>query len=175
MKKPEKADLIIRFWLFIWIAAANVIAILFVSARGIPTWPIWFASIFFFLQGMTKNVAISTLGGGVVGLLAALALEVIGIGVLGPSTGHWGLIILLVVILAIIIIGGAWLHSALNNAAFGYLTIASIFLGQLSQGGLSNLNSFLTMLLTFLIGGGIVVAGCMIVLSVVIKSLTPKA
>jgi hypothetical protein len=174
MNKPEAIDLKVRTGLFLWVFVLNIAAPVLVP--HLPGWPMWFASIFYFISGMTPKAAKETFCGGLFGLVAAYVL-LIGIEKMAPVFGSTAenplggllpaLAVALFIILGVIIIGGAYFPLFLNNAAFGYLTIAAINLEGIKAG-------FVNYLIMLVIGGGIMVGGCMFIVGTIIKNEMKK-
>jgi hypothetical protein len=163
--KPDKMELKIRIGLFLWVFVVNIAAPILVPQY--PAWPMWVASIYYFTAGMTLKAAQEAFCGGLVGLIAAYALGA-GFEVLAPSLGLLPvLVILLFIILGLIIVGGAYVPIALNNSAFLYLTIATIHLETIGT-------NFLPYILMLIVGGGILVGGCLAIVQTVVKGEMKK-
>ena len=94
-QKPNRHQVIVTTCVLIWIFIVNVAAI----ALGIAGWPLYFVTIFFFALGADMKNVPSIFAGGTLGLIAALA---------------------------VIILGGTVCPVACNNVAFAYLTVATV-------------------------------------------------
>ena len=94
-QKPSRHQFIVTSCVLVWIFIVNVAAI----ALGIAGWPLFFVTIFFFALGADMKNVPSIFAGGTLGLIAALA---------------------------VIILGGTVCPVACNNVAFAYLTVATV-------------------------------------------------
>jgi len=150
-KKATKGELIITSLVFLWIFIVNVVAVIFAK---VPTWPMYFVTIFFFAMEADKKKIPSIFMGGTAGILLALLLEK-GIGALAPSVGAIPAVsIMLFIILGLIIVGGNYLPWVLNNITFAYMTIATINMEIIDK----NIVNWILMLL---IGGAIILVGAL--------------
>jgi hypothetical protein len=164
--KPDKVELKIRIGLFLWVFVMNIAAPVLVPQY--PAWPMWIASIYYFTAGMTLKAAKEAFCGGLAGLIAAYALGA-GLMILAPSLGLFRVLAIgLFIVLGLIIVGGAYVPVVLNNAAFAYLTIATINIETIGT-------NFLSYVLMLIVGGGILVGGCLFIVQKVITSETKKA
>jgi hypothetical protein len=112
---------------------------------------------------MTVKAAKEAFCGGFVGLVLTYALG-FGFVVLAPVLGELlAIAILLFIILGVIIVGGAYCPLFLNNAAFAYLTIAAIDLATIGT-------NFVNYVIVLIIGGGILVGGCLLIIGAIMKS-----
>ena len=149
MKKTNRKDLIVLTTVFFWILIVNIGSAL----MGLVGWPMFFVPIFFFIQGADKGKIPSIFIGATLGLLSSYFL-VVGLHFLTPSIGLvLSFVIMITIILAMIIIGGAVFPIACNNVAFAYLTANTINLEGVS------FSSTVTNILVLLIGGGIMLGG----------------
>jgi hypothetical protein len=116
----------LRTAIFLWIFAVNIGALIFLEGSVLQAWPMYLACIFFLLEGGTLRHALHAFGGGMFGMVCALALA-LGLNKMAPTLGLLGaLAILLFIILGVIIVGGGIAPVVLNNTAFGYLTVCTI-------------------------------------------------
>lgn len=159
MNKPTKQEVIINVVIFLWIFVVNIAAALFSPAPG---WPMFFVTIFFFAMGADTKKIPSIFAGGAMGLVFALLLG-LALTHLTPVIGIVPtLIISLFIILGLVIVGGGYLPVVFNNITFAYLTIATIDMEII--GG-----SFLGWLLMLLIGGAVILGGCLLLLNLLLK------
>lgn len=156
MKKTNKESLITSTVILFWIFLVNVVAPMLTS---VPTWPMYFVTIFFFtMGGDKKNIAMIFLSGAL-GIIFAYALIHIATALM-PFTGEaLAVPIILFIILALVIVGGEVLPIVFNNITFAYLTIATI--------DITKIDTLLThWLLMLFIGGGIILCGALLCIKV---------
>lgn len=121
-QKPDRHHVIVTASVLVWIFIVNVAAV----ALGIAGWPLYFVTIFFFALGADMKNIPMIFAGGTLGLVAALALYAGTFG-LAPYMGLLGAFALSIgVILTVIILGGTVCPVVCNNAAFAYLTVATV-------------------------------------------------
>lgn len=163
-KKAPKIQVISTLVIFLWIFIVNIAAVILVK---VPTWPMFFVTIFFFLlQGDKKKIPTIFLSG-IVGIGFAFLLYK-GIVVFSPAMGTLGAVaVLLFVILGLIIVGGNYFPVIFSNITFAYLTIASIDLTVVEQ-------NFLPWILMLIIGGAIILLGSLGSLWLLGKIFAPK-
>lgn len=164
MNKPTKNEVIMNVVIFLWIFVVNVVAAI---VSPIPTWPMFFVTIFFFTLGAdTKNIAkifLSAAMGLVFALLFSLALTHLSpvIGIV-PT-----LIISLFIILGLVIVGGGYLPIIFNNITFAYLTIGTITMEIIGD-------NFLNWIIMLVLGGAVILGGCLILMNLLMKRFAKK-
>jgi hypothetical protein len=153
-----------------------------------PTWPMFFVTILYFVMGNDPKRIPEILCGGVFGFLMDLLLfwaiwqlmaqSAVFRGEPGLLEFHYAFIPVIFVILGLIIMGGTVCPLIFNNAAFTYLIAGSISIGKFyyTPDGIQLYareigNNFLV----FLIGGGIFLAGCILIQKLLIQWLTAQA
>lgn len=164
VKKPTKKDLVLTFLITLWVFAINIVAPIITS---VPTWPMFFVTICFFMLNADVKQIPSIFLGGTVGILGGWCL-LNGLLVLAPIIGEkMALAFLLFVILGIIIMGGTFCPMLFNNAAFAYLTIATLHIEDVAT---------LTAkwLLMLFVGGAVILVGCVGIMIVVEKMYAKK-
>ena len=164
MNKPSKNEVIVNVAVFLWIFVVNVVAAI---VSPIPTWPMFFVTIFYFTLGADpKNIAKIFLSGAmglVFALLFALALQY-----LAPVIGIVPVLcIALFVILGLVIVGGGYLPIIFNNITFAYMTIGTINMEIIGD-------MFLNWMIMLILGGAIILGGALVVLNIVMKQLAKK-
>jgi hypothetical protein len=153
-----------------------------------PTWPMFFVTILYFIMGNNPKKALEIFCGGLFGFLMTLLLFWATWQLMGQSAvfrGEPGLlefkyafIPVIFVILALIIMGGTVCPLVCNNAAFTYLIAGSISIGKFyyTPDGIQLYTREIgNNVLVFLIGGGIFLAGCILIQKVLIQWLTAQA
>lgn len=153
-----------------------------------PSWPMFFVTILYFIMGNDPKKIPEILCGGAFGLLTSLALfwatwqlmaqSAVFRGEPGLLEFKYAFIPVIFVILGVIIMGGTVCPLIFNNAAFAYLIAATISIGKFyyTPDGIQLYareigNNFLV----FLIGGGIFLAGCILIQKLLIQWLTAQA
>jgi hypothetical protein len=153
-----------------------------------PTWPMFFVTILYFIMGNNPKKSPEIFCGGLFGFLMALLLFWATWQLMGQSAvfrGEPGLlefkyafIPVIFVILGLIIMGGTVCPLICNNSAFTYLIAGSISLGKFyyAPNGIElYAREIGNNVLVFLVGGGIFLAGCIIIQKVLIQWLTSQA
>jgi hypothetical protein len=153
-----------------------------------PTWPMFFVTILYFIMGNNPKKSLEIFCGGLFGLLMALLLFWATWQLMGQSAvfrGEPGLlefkyafIPVIFVILGLIIMGGTVCPLIFNNAAFTYLVAGSISIGKFyytPDGIALYAREIGNNVLVFLIGGGIFLAGCILIQKLLIQWLTAQA
>jgi hypothetical protein len=158
------------------------------NSYSTPTWPMFFVTILYFIMGNDPKRVPEIFCGGLFGLLMDLLLFWATWQLMGQSAvfrGEPGLlefqyafIPVIFVILGVIILGGSVCPLIFNNAAFAYFVAGSISIGKfyytpdgMQLYGRDIGNNFLV----FIIGGGIFLAGCILIQGLLIKRLTAQA
>jgi hypothetical protein len=158
------------------------------NSYSTPTWPMFFVTILYFILGNNPKKIPEILCGGLFGFLMALFLFWATWQLMGQSAvfrGEPGLmefkyafIPVIFVILGLIIMGGTLCPLIFNNAAFTYLIAGSISIGKFyytPDGVQLYAREMGVNLLVFLIGGGIFLAGCILIQKLLIGWLTAQA
>lgn len=150
----SKPNYLLLFCIATWVIVLNIIIIMLQIPGG---WTLFFANIFFFEMGADVKKLKTIFWGGSTGLACAWILAMTE-GVLGPVIGGLpALFIVLALIIYIIIVLGPIVPSCFNNVAFAFLTISTINMQQVASGTLSYL-------IVFIIGGVIMIGGCILIL-----------
>jgi hypothetical protein len=172
---------------------------------SLASWPIFFVTIFYYVMGGNKKKIPEILCGGLFGLGMALLLFVGVWTIMGQSALANGtsaettdfaiaFIPVIVVILAIVIMGGTVAPLFCNNIAFGYMTIATVQMGRFlwypwlsgdkwmmtwpvgpTQGPAYFAQEIGMNALVFLVGGAVILGGCWLIEKYMIKWLTKRA
>jgi hypothetical protein len=158
------------------------------NSYSTPTWPMFFVTILYFIMGNNPKKSLEIFCGGLFGFLMALLLFWATWQLMGQSAvfrGEPGLlefkyafIPVIFVILALIIMGGTVCPLIFNNAAFTYLVAGSISIGKFyyTPNGIElYAREIGNNVLVFLIGGGIFLAGCILIQKLLIQWLTAQA
>lgn len=162
--KPSWIEVITSFVILLLIFAAFIVTPLITS---LPAWPMFFVTIFFFIQGADPKKIASIFLGGAVGILIAFGLVML-LGVIAPSIGVVAATAILVfVALAIIILGGTVLPALLNNVTFAYLTVCAINLESIKS-------STVGWLIMLIVGGGILLTTALLLVTSVQSRMMKK-
>jgi hypothetical protein len=153
-----------------------------------PTWPMFFVTILYFIMGNNAQKIPEILCGGLFGFLMCLLLfwgtwQLMGQtavfrGEPGLLEFKYAFIPVIFVILGLIIMGGTVCPLICNNCAFTYLIAGSISLGKFfyaPNGVELYFREIGNNVLVFLIGGGIFLAGCILIQKLLIQWLTAQA
>ena len=164
-KKPGKEEFLTTLFILIWVILLNIAAI----KLGLTAWPMFFTSIFFFLEGVDLRKLPNIFLGATVGLLMALALQA-GTYALAPSLGdHPAVFLVLGALLTLTILGGAFCPLIFNNFAFAYLTVATIHFDAISWSAIGN------HLLVLWLGGAVIVGGAVCILRLSVRAFESRA
>jgi len=163
-KKITRQDIIPLICIAAWVVILNAIIFIY----QIPhTWTMFMAVVLFFLMGANKKCLPEIFIGGLVGMgstwlliMAATALTPI----VGPLAGF---VIPLAIIVFAVIILNPFVPVVFNNVAFAFLIISAINLDKV-------LANTLPYMVVFLIGGAVVIGGCMIMLRIITAIATKK-
>jgi hypothetical protein len=152
-----------------------------------PAWPMFFVTILYFIMGNNPKRAPEIFCGGLVGLAMALLLFWGSWQLMGQTAvfnGRPGLmefkyafIPVIFVVLALIIMGGTVCPLIFNNASFTYLIAGSISTAKfyhIPDGVRLYAREIGNNALVFLIGGGIFLAGCILIQKLVIQWLAAR-
>jgi hypothetical protein len=158
------------------------------NSYSTPTWPMFFVTILYFIMGNNPKKILDIFCGGLFGFLMALFLFWATWQLMGQSAvfqGEPGLlefkyafIPVIFVILGVLIMGGTVAPFIFNNVAFAYLVASSISLGKFyyTPNGVELFAREIgNYTLVFLIGGGIFLAGCILIQKLLIQWLTAQA
>ncbi|MFV0497614.1 MAG: hypothetical protein ACK5L0_05535 [Candidatus Fimivivens sp.] len=164
-KKVSTQQLVTSIGILFWIFTVNVVAL--VLLPGVPAWPMFFITIFFFTLGAdTKNIA-SIFVSGLTGIVSAWALIKL-LALLGPVMGEFpAMLLLLFLVLALIIVGGNYFPLVFNNITFAYLTVAAIDLTIVET-------TIVEWVAMHLLGGTIILVGALAISILVGKMLPSK-
>lgn len=163
LKKPNKGELIVMTAILVWFVIVNIIAVI----MGIVGWPMFFVTIFFFTLHSDMKQVPNIFCGGTMGLLMAYALK-IGLEVFTPMIGDLAAFTLVItLILGLILIGGTFAPVVFNNVAFAYMTVATTSLHTMTFASIMN------NILVLLVGGGLILAGTLGFMKVVMNMM-PK-
>ncbi|MDR2071421.1 MAG: hypothetical protein LBP81_08415 [Treponema sp.] len=206
-KKPDKGTVLVTGAIFLWVFIVNFSCVSFIfpvfdkiltasgkffpniyNSYSIPTWPMFFVTILYFIMGNNPKKSLEIFCGGLFGFLMSLFLFWATWQLMGQSAvfrGEPGLldfkyafIPVIFVILGVLIMGGTVCPLIFNNAAFAYLVAASISLGKFyyTPNGVELFALEIgSNILVFLIGGGIFLAGCILIQKLLIKWLTDQS
>ncbi|MDR2785761.1 MAG: hypothetical protein LBB83_07600 [Treponema sp.] len=206
-KKPDKGTVLVTGAVFLWVFIVNFSCVSFIfpvfdriltaggkffpnvyNSYSIPTWPMFFVTILYFIMGNDPRKIPEILCGGLFGFLMSLLLFWATWQLMGQSAvfrGEPGLlefkyafIPVIFVILGLIVMGGTVCPLIFNNAAFAYLIAASISIGKFyytPDGVQLYAREIGSNVLVFLIGGGIFLAGCILIQKLLIRWLTAQA
>ena len=164
-KKPSREELLTTLCILIWVILLNIAAIL----MGLTAWPMFFTSIFFFLEGADTRKLPNIFLGVSVGLLEALALKA-GTYALAPALGsHPAVFLVLGILLTITILGGTFCPLLCNNFAFAYLTIATIHFDAISWPAIRGHMAVLWL------GGAVLVGGAVCILRLTARAFARRA
>lgn len=155
MKKITKEELIVRGILLGWVFFVNLVIVLwFPEVAG---WPAFLTAIFFFLMGNDVKKIPEIFIGAFMGFVLAVLFGIV-LQNLIPIVGIGGAFSIgLFCMLALILLGGAWIPTVLNQVTFAYMTIALIEPGKMGE----CLTGWIAMLL---LGGGILTGGIVLLL-----------
>jgi uncharacterized membrane protein YozB (DUF420 family) len=158
------------------------------NSYSTPTWPMFFVTILYFIMGNDPKRSAEIFLGGLFGFLTCLFLfwaiwqlmgqSAVFRGEPGMLEFKYAFIPVIFVILALIIMGGTVCPLVCNNAALTYLIAGSISIGKFyyTPNGLELYTREIgNNVLVFLIGGGIFLAGCILIQKWMIKWLTAQA
>lgn len=156
MSKQEnysKPNYLLLFCIATWVIVLNIIIIIMQIPAG---WTLFFANIFFFQMGADVKNLKSIFCGGTTGLICAWILAMAE-SVLGSVIGIMpALFIVLALIIYVIIVLGPLVPSCFNNVAFAFLTISTINMNKVASETLSYL-------VVFIVGGAIMIGGCILI------------
>jgi hypothetical protein len=206
-RKPDKPTVLVTGAVCLWVFIVNFSSVSFIfpaidkilTASGkffpnvynsfsLPTWPMFFVTILYFIMGNDPKRSPEIFLGGLFGFLMSLLLfwacwylmgqSAVFRGEPGMLEFKYAFIPVIFVILVLIIMGGTVCPLVCNNASFTYLIAATISIGKFfyTPDGLALYTREIGVnVLVFLIGGGIFLAGCILIQKVMINWLTAQA
>ena len=136
----------------IWLFFLNAAAILIFPA--IPTWPMFFVTIFMNLYGVTPSSIKKVFISGMTGTFISFAFSYCfpwAISILGETPGY---ALTLIALLAVILYGQLFFPGVLNSVCFGYLSLYFI-----SSGTLARPIGLVALIGMEIIGGSLALAG----------------
>lgn len=160
----QKKELVFSIILASWICIVNIVLLIF----GVKnTWPIFFTTIFFYLQGADEKKVKQIFCGGLFGIFMAWVF-VESSSFLAPMVGSLlAAIIPVVLIIFAIIVLGPLAPLLFNTEAFTILTVCTISAELVKA-------NMVQYAVNFIVGGGILLAGAIAISRGVEKVFIPE-
>ena len=172
MNPTKKNSVKEQFFQGLIIATIVCIGVFIIGALGIEaTWPAFFIMISFFITGADVKNLPNIFGGCITGLILAFLLLLAAMPTMTALGETLGVLVLVWIIVFSMVFGQEFVPQAFNDFAFIYFTLALIFAAKaLTMTHAAIASEYLTWGLTAILGGGGILAGIIICITLARKA-----